>query len=307
MDGVTTTTTPTTPARTRRGAVVAACLAVSVVSLAGVLGLWAVFVDTEQGQLVDAAAVEGAVYGQTELWRMAERVLDVVSVSAIAVVLVVAVGIAVVRRRWELAVQVALVMGGANLTTQVLKYLVLPRPDHGVGTGSAENTLPSGHTTAATSIAVVLLLVVPARMRPLVAAVGAAYAAATGVSTLVGQWHRPSDVLAAVLVVLAWTAATCALTASWPPRPGPDVDGPPPTPRLQGGTLGALWTVALLAGAGAVAALARTWQAVPGAGTRSELLWAYGGGVLGTVAACAATFATALALRHAAGRRLRSA
>ena len=200
MDGVTTTTTPTTPARTRRSAVVAACLAVSVASLAGVLGLWAVFVDTEQGQLVDAAAVEGAVYGQTELWRMAERVLDVVSVSAIAVVLVVAVGIAVVRRRWELAVQVALVMGGANLTTQVLKYLVLPRPDHGVNTGSAENTLPSGHTTAATSIAVVLLLVVPARMRPLVAAVGAAYAAATGVSTLVGQWHRPSDVLAAVLV-----------------------------------------------------------------------------------------------------------
>ncbi|WP_236122713.1 phosphatase PAP2 family protein [Cellulomonas palmilytica] len=304
---MTTTTTPTTPVRTRRAVVVSACLAVTVASLAGVLGLWAVFVATRRGQLVDAAAVEGAVYGQTELWRMAERVLDVVSVSAIAVVLVVAMGIAVVRRRWELAVQVAVVMVGANLTTQVLKYLVLPRPDHGVAVGNHENTLPSGHTTAATSIAVVLLLVVPARMRPLVAVVGAAYAAATGVSTLVGQWHRPSDVLAAVLVVLAWTAATCALTALWPARLAEDAaEGPPPSRRLQRGMLVVLWTLAVLAGAAAVGALSRTWQAVP-VDARTDLLWAYGGGVLGTVAACAAAFATALALRDAAGRRLRSA
>jgi len=302
---VTTTTTLPTPRRAR-GTVVGACAAVSAASIAGVLGLWAVFVSTRHGQLVDAAAVEGAVHGQTELWRMAERVLDVVSVGAVAVVLVVAMGIAVVRRRWELAVQVALVMGGANLTTQVLKYVVLPRPRHGVTTGSVANTLPSGHTTAAASIAVVLLLVVPARMRPPVAVLGAGYAAATGVSTLVGQWHRPSDVVAAVLVVLAWTAATCALTALWPVRRGGVVEGPPPTRRLERGVLATLWALAATSGALAVTALARTWRSVPAVETRTEL-WAYAGGAFGTVAACAAAFATALLLRDAVGRRLRSA
>ena len=42
------------------------------------------------------------------------------------------------------------------------------------------------------------------------------YTTATGISTLIGQWHRPSDVVAAVLVVLAWTAIACALVALTP-------------------------------------------------------------------------------------------
>ncbi len=284
------------------------CLVVAVACMAGVLALWGVFVRTEKGQQVDAAAVEGAAYGQTELWRVAERVLDVVSVGAVAVVLLVAIGIAVLRRRWELAVQVAVVMGGANLTTQALKYGVLSRPEHGIPIGSQANSLPSGHTTAATSIAVVLLLVVPARMRPLVATVGAAYAAATGVSTLVGQWHRPSDVVAAVLVVLGWTAATCAITALWPARLAEDaLDGPPPTPRTLRGALVVLVAVGAAAAVVAAVALSRTFAAVPSVGPREELLTAYAGGVAGTVAACAWAFATALALRQGASRRLRSA
>jgi len=304
---VTSTTTTRRPERARAG-VVTACVLTAVACMAGVLALWGVFVRTEKGQQVDAAAVEGAAYGQTELWRVAERVLDVVSVSAIAVVLLVAVGIAVLRRRWELAVQVAVVMGGANLTTQVLKYAVLARPEHGIPIGSQANSLPSGHTTAAMSIAVVLLLVVPSRMRPLVAAVGAAYAAATGVSTLVGQWHRPSDVIAAVLVVLGWTAATCAITALWPARLSEDaLDGPPPTPRTLRGTLVALGSVGACAAVVAAVALSRTFAALPSVETRDELLTAYAGGVAGTVAACAWAFAMSLALRQGAGRRLRSA
>ncbi|WP_246783877.1 phosphatase PAP2 family protein [Cellulomonas persica] len=303
-----TSVTTTRQAARERAGVVTWCLVVAVACMAGVLALWGVFVRTENGQQVDAAAVEGAAYGQTELWRVAERVLDVVSVGAVAVVLLVAIGIAVLRRRWELAVQVAVVMGGANLTTQALKYGVLSRPEHGIPIGSQANSLPSGHTTAATSIAVVLLLVVPARMRPLVATVGAAYAAATGVSTLVGQWHRPSDVVAAVLVVLGWTAATCAITALWPARLAEDaLDGPPPTPRTLRGALVVLVAVGAAAAVVAAVALSRTFAAVPSVGTREELLTAYAGGVAGTVAACAWAFATALALRQGASRRLRSA
>ena len=77
---------------------------------------------------------------------------------------------------------------------------------------------PSGHTTAAASVSAALLLVVPPRARPWAAVLGAGYTTATGISTLIGQWHRPSDVVAAVLVVLAWTAIACALVALTPAR-----------------------------------------------------------------------------------------
>lgn len=307
-DGTSAARSVGSPHGYRPGAVVAACALVCAASVAGVLALWSVFVDSLTGQQVEGAAVRGARFGQTELWRVAEHVLSVVSVAAIAGVLLVAVVIAVARRRWELAVQVALVAGGANLTTQVLKYVLLPRPDLGVEVGSHANTLPSGHTTAAASIAVVLLLVVPARVRPAAALVGALYTAATGVSTLIGQWHRPSDVVAGVLVVLGWTAATCAITALWPARLSEDaLDGPPPTPRSQSVALVLLGLVVAVAGLVAAVLLERTWGVAGTPESREDLLTAYGGGVAGAVAAVAATFAIVLVLRSRAGRRLRIA
>ena len=99
--------------------------------------------------------------------------LDVVSVSAIAAVLLGAMLIAALRRRWSLAVQVAVLMIGANLTTRVLKNAVLYRPDLGVE-ASYGNTLPSGHTTAAASISAArrLLVDVLLRLRPWAAVLG---------------------------------------------------------------------------------------------------------------------------------------
>ena len=146
----------------RRGAVVAVAAGVAALSFAGVYVLWRVFVDTLAGQQVENAAFQGALYGQTQLWRVAERVLDVVSVGFIAAVLIAAMLIAALRRRWSLALQVAVLMIGANLTTRVLKNWVLYRPDLGVE-ASYGNTLPSGHTTAAASVSAALLLVVPPR------------------------------------------------------------------------------------------------------------------------------------------------
>ena len=104
------------------------------------------------------------VSGHARLWRVAEPVLDLISVPFIAAVLVVAVVVALVRRRWLLAAQVALFMAGANLTAQLLKLGLLDRADLGVG-GRLGNTLPSGHTTAAASCAVALVLVVRAAPR----------------------------------------------------------------------------------------------------------------------------------------------
>jgi hypothetical protein len=43
------------------------------------------------------------------------------------------------------------------------------------------------------------------RWRPLAAFGGGTYAVVSGVSTVINQWHRPSDVVAAFLLVAFWT------------------------------------------------------------------------------------------------------
>src|SRR5207245_1071112 len=100
------------------------------------------------------------------------------------------------------AVGAVLLIVGANLTTQLLKS-VLVRPVLGIDPerAAAGNSLPSGHTTIAASVAVAVLLVVPAAVRGVSAVVGAVLTAAAGVATLSAGWHRSSDAVAALLVV----------------------------------------------------------------------------------------------------------
>jgi membrane-associated phospholipid phosphatase len=302
---------PARPARWRTPAATArrvlAALLVAVVAAAGIGVTWRVFVGTEHGQAVDQASLDGAHIGQNRLWEVAEPVLDVVSVGFIAAAVVACAVIAFVRRRWGLALVAAGVLAGANVTTRVLKYWVLDRPD--LGYGPDFNTLPSGHTTAAASVAVAVLLVVPPRVRPWAAVLGAAYAAATGVSTLIGQWHRPSDVVAGLLVVLLWGALGCAVLAL-----GVDTSSAahPPTAALRtvrpgsGGTTGTrvalvlLALVTVLAGAAGAVALRRTWLSDDPVGSTAALLTSYGGGALGIVAVAAAASGTLLVLRRSA-------
>ena len=304
------------------GIVVAACSAV------GVWVVWRVFADTWAGQRVERATLQGARYGQNRLWHLAEPVLAVVSIWFIAAVLIAAALIAVVRRRWMLALQVGVLMAGANLTTRLLKLAVISRPDLGVA-GPAFNTMPSGHTTAAASVSAVVVLVVPPRARPWAAGFGAAYTAATGVSTLVGQWHRPSDVIAGVLVVLAWSGFACALVALRPgssPRSTGDPGAGSATTRLgtatgqlalapgtgrrsSGTRTGALIlvTFALVAVVPGGLALHRSWTSAIPLRSRGDLLTAYVGGAFGVVAASALGFAILLVLRHVTTARVGSA
>jgi membrane-associated phospholipid phosphatase len=278
-------------------------LAVSVLSALAVWGLWRVFVVTATGRRVDLASYDGAELGRNSLWQVAEPVLDVISVPFIAVVLLATMLLAVLRRRLQLAVQVAVVMGGANLTTQLLKDVVLGRPDRGLE-DHLFNTLPSGHTTAAASVAVALVLVVPRRLRPAAALLGALYTAATGVSTMVGGWHRPSDAVAAVLVVLCWAGLASALSA---PLHGSTSDGDPSEdrPRETVAVATLLLLTSLVTGAAAGLALQRSVAAVEATSAlrledRGDLLTAYAGGALGVAAVTCLAFGLLLLIRRAA-------
>jgi membrane-associated phospholipid phosphatase len=133
---------------------------------------------------------------------------------------------AAVRRGREALAALA-VVAGANLTTQILKHALAHPRFQAEFAGFHQpwaNAFPSGHATGAASIAVALLFVAPPRLRPLAAGLGAAYAAAVGSSVIVLQWHYPSDVVGALLVVGSWTfAAVAALRLLRPRHP----DSPP--------------------------------------------------------------------------------
>lgn len=127
--------------------------------------------------------------------------------------LALAVGIALWRRRPLDALAAVIVVAGANLTTQALK-VVLAHPRFQPVLGEHQLSaiaFPSGHATAAASIAIAFAFVAPPRLRPAVLAAGACLVAAVGCSVLVLRWHFPSDVLGGVLVASGWGFAVLAL------------------------------------------------------------------------------------------------
>ena len=207
------TTGPTTSRRS-------ALLALGVACFALFVGLYFVAVRTEVGQRIDEAAIEGRARDSV-VQHAVFRTLDTVSVTSIFLATVALIVIALLRRRPLLAVGIGVLVLGSNVTTQVLKD-VLTRPDL-LTPPSVQNSLaafPSGHSTVAMSLALALVLAVPARLRLPVGLAGISYAVLVGAATLTGAWHRPSDVLGAYLVTLGWAAAVCAfLVAPRGPQP----------------------------------------------------------------------------------------
>lgn len=179
------------------------------------VALYVVAVRTEWGQRIDNAALDGRTTHANVL-RATDRLLETISIASLAVVGAVIAVIAVARRRPHLAVMALVVIGGANLTTQVLKRDLLIRPEllgHPDPLGGA--SFPSGHATVAMSIVVALVLVVPVRMRGPTAALGFVYAALVGMGVVTAGWHRPSDVMAAYLVAVGWGAGAATLLIIW--------------------------------------------------------------------------------------------
>lgn len=113
---------------------------------------------------------------------------------------------ALVRRRPGVALVIVIVIFGANATTQLLKpLLAAPRPSIPGIWAISEASWPSGHATAALSLALCAVLAAPARVRPVVAALGAVFAVAVSYSFLTLTWHYPSDVFGGFLIATAWT------------------------------------------------------------------------------------------------------
>jgi membrane-associated phospholipid phosphatase len=181
-------------------------------ALIAVAVLYAGSVLTPNGQLLSDLVLTGRPTADPDRIAAAKDVLGTVSVASLAVAGLLIAGIALLRRRPWLAVAVLVAIVGANVTTQVLKRLVLPRPalspDLGVGT---INSFPSGHVTVAAVLGLALLVVVAPRWRPIVAIAAGVFLVLIGTSVLVAGWHRAEDVAGGAAVALAWVAGAAAL------------------------------------------------------------------------------------------------
>lgn len=192
-----------TALRRDTGLVASATAAAAVATL---LVVTRVALQTDRGQRWDDWSMTTVVAGRDARLTVLSM-LGYVSIGAIVAVALGCVVVALLRGRARLALVAAVVLVGANVTTQLLKHVILSRPDLGLGT---LNSLPSGHTTVVASAAGAALLVMPGSLR-MVVTLGAGFATTlTGASTVVAGWHRPADVVAALAVCLVWTAAAAA-------------------------------------------------------------------------------------------------
>ena len=184
------------------------------VAILGLISTYLYFVRTTTGQYIDESALVEAAAAKRWVGDQVSHFLDALPVSSVVIGAVIVLIVTIWRRRWLAAGVAVLAMVGANLSTQFLKATLPDRPDRGVPTLDL-NSLPSGHSTLAASSAVAVFLVVSPRWRPFVAFVGGSYAVVSGTSTLINQWHRPADVLAAYLMVGAWSAIAGWLIMRW--------------------------------------------------------------------------------------------
>ncbi|MFG2044172.1 phosphatase PAP2 family protein [Dactylosporangium sp. NPDC048998] len=278
-------------------------LFVAALEAAGAVAVWRFFVGTEHGQLLDYVAITGNSIGRSRVETLVHNTLNGISIVSLTAATIAIGFIALARRRVALAVGAVLLIGGANVTTQVLKALIY-RPELGVDPerAAAGNSLPSGHTTIAASVAVALVLVLPAKARGPAAFLGTVFAALAGVATLSAGWHRPSDAVAALLIVGAWAAVASLFIVIAQRRHGGVSYGAPSTYTTVFLTL-----VSLVLLAGAALCMHLTDDVITRSVddlSRRRLFVAYAGGALGIAGITALVVAAVLLTVHRVVPRL---
>lgn len=256
-----------TPVATTRQSV-RRLLLVAAVAGVGVGALYGIAVQTSLGQSLEDLVLWGRP-GDPEAVDLAWRTLGTLNLAVAVAATAGLAGIAWLLGRPFLAAAVVAGIIGANLTTQVLKEVILDRPNL-VGTDAYAygNSYPSGHVTLAASLALGALLVAPRRLRSIVAVAGAGYVSVVGISTLTAGWHRLADALGAILVALAWTGFVAAAVVA--------TRGSMPRHSWQSGS-GRMATRVLLVGAfgiflAAVGVLAYAWVSRAGTGTLADAI-----------------------------------
>ena len=180
----------------------------------------------------DARSLDArALHGFIDLQRPAtehriNRIAMLCNPAPVGIMAALLAAIGLARGRPRLALAVIALLAATSVSSQLLKSLLAyPRYDGVVGGAHVDPAaFPSGHATAAMSLALAGVLVVPPRARPFAAVLGMAFALTIAFCVVTLGWHFPSDVLGGFLLATGWTlviaAGLRAAEERWPERAG---------------------------------------------------------------------------------------
>jgi membrane-associated phospholipid phosphatase len=205
----------------RRERVTFRLVLVGLASGALVVPVWWLTTQTVNGQRIADLVLYGQASADPDALALASQALGMVSLASAAAVTAGLVLVALPRGGVRLSLAVLATVGGANVTSQLLKR-ALDRPDLlGQLAYATGNSFPSGHVTLVASIGLVAILLAPRALRVPMALVASVSMAAVGVSAIGLAWHRLADVIGGMLIALAWASMVTALLVrlqGWMPR-----------------------------------------------------------------------------------------
>src|SRR3954471_23393045 len=193
----------------------------------GFVGLLALAYFVGPARWIDNAALHGfTAMSNDRVDRVASAIAHLCNPLPYAVASLVVIAIAAKTRGPRIAAAITILIVGANATSQLLKSALAFHRElwhtHWHMHNLPDAAYPSGHATAAMTLAVALMVIVPRAYRPLIAALGAIFTIAVSFSVLILHWHFPSDIVGGYLVATAWGlvtfAALRALNERWPER-----------------------------------------------------------------------------------------
>jgi membrane-associated phospholipid phosphatase len=164
------------------------------------------------GQHIDNEGLAGFVNANDGWYRQLNwRLTDLGDPPTVAAITLALAGLALVRGRPRVAATILALVAATSVSGEVLKALLAhprfpPIFDYPVG----PDALPSGHATAAMSLALAGVLAAPRRARPFAAVIGALLALGVGGAVISVGWHFPSDVLAGYLLATGWALGLTA-------------------------------------------------------------------------------------------------
>ncbi len=179
------------------------CVVFAALLWAAAAGVWWLGVRTVEGQsyddMVESSFVQVLSASGWLSVLLGRGVHTTVLIISIIIALAAAL-IAAIRKRWWLLGQLGVFAALCFIST-FLKN-VLPRTDliHTI-IEDPNNSAPSGHTILAVGASLVLICAVSRGWRWAAALVGMVWSFYVGMSVIYGQWHRPTDVVMAVLIV----------------------------------------------------------------------------------------------------------
>ena len=167
-------------------------------------GAFVFFIYTATGQQVDEQAYTEYAHQFKSYRGPTLTALDSLPVVVGVIAVLGLVAVLIWKHRFLPSLIGVLVAAAAVTSTYLLKHYLIVKPDLGVQE-ALSNSAPSGHTTFAAAAGAALFLAAPRFLRPTVALCAALATCLTGASTIINGWHRPADVVTAILVTAIWT------------------------------------------------------------------------------------------------------